>query len=49
VHSSVGDIAEEWERLAGTTNHTIERLRSSSEEVSAVVSIITSNKIDFIP
>jgi methyl-accepting chemotaxis protein len=35
-------VAKEAVTLAVTTNRTIDRLRSSSEEVSAVVSIITS-------
>nr|BFE73350.1 hypothetical protein GCM10020092_066510 [Actinoplanes digitatis] len=35
-------VAKEAVGLAVTTNRTIERLRSSSEEVSAVVSIITA-------
>jgi methyl-accepting chemotaxis protein len=35
-------VAKEAVGLAGTTNRTIDRLRSSSEEVSAVVSIITA-------
>ncbi|MEU7907586.1 methyl-accepting chemotaxis protein [Actinoplanes sp. NPDC049118] len=35
-------VAKEAVGLAVTTNNTIERLRSSSEEVSAVVSIITA-------
>jgi methyl-accepting chemotaxis protein len=40
--SEAAAVAREAVDLAETTNQTIERLRSSSDEVSAVVSIITS-------
>jgi methyl-accepting chemotaxis protein len=45
ITSAVGEagaVAREAVDLAAQTNHMIERLRTSSEEVSAVVSIITS-------